>query len=680
MSLYENNIQALLPINPLLASRIFAVTENKQFEVFQGKDSVDINLLDLSNQLFMYANPVNDIIALSEHKKDQERYPYRYFFGIANGIYLKMALKAPALKRVLLVEPNIELLYIVFNLIDFSEEIRTKKLIIESADELDFTVAFNYLNDDEGKLFAKLFDLETASNYYDTAYADEYAKVISKMTQALSHVIMGHGNSAIDSLMGIEHHFVNLPQMIEGPKFAKLIGKHMGETAIVVSTGPSLTKQLPLLKKIQDHVTIISVDASFPILEKHGIKPDYVTVLERVPETGKFFENNSLEFQKDVKFICVSIIHEAVKNAIREGDLYLEMRPHGYTQFFGLDDFGYLGTGMSAANLAHELAVILDYKNCILIGQDLAFGDDDTSHAADHTFTVNEESTEGHDIFTTRYGGGGEIRTTYYWELFRNHFESLIKQTSSFFTTINSTEGGSRIEGSTEMSFSDAVEKYVDMGLHKKSIKAERPTKSEIKAYTEKMIEKTNFILKEAVEKQELIEKTFIEVQETSENLVKLTQENRLEEIDFDWLQELSDKIDVIKNFTHDSVFNLMFFDTIQSYMVQMELDFAVLHVSKAETDIEKKSKLIDWVMKHRYWLFALAGGIDAQRLTMIKAIETWPKELQDQLTIPEKHEIPYSQEKYEKLKVQAEKEQKEREKEAQESLDKVTERIAPTE
>ena len=84
--------------------------------------------------------------------------------------------------------------------------------------------------------------------------------------------------------------------------------------------------------------------------------------------------------------------------------------------------------------------------------------------------------------------------------------------------------------------------------------------------------------------------------------------------------------------------------------------------------------------MKHRYWLFALAGGIDAQRLTMIKAIETWPKELQDQLTIPEKHEIPYSQEKYEKLKVQAEKEQKEREKEAQESLDKVTERIAPTE
>jgi len=679
MTTYEKNIQALLPLNPLLASRIFAITGNKQFEVFQGKDSVDVNLLDLTNELFMYANPVNDIIALSEHNKDRERYPYRYFFGIANGIYIKMALKAPALKRVLLIEPNLELLYIAFNIIDFSQEISDKKLIIESADELDFTVAFNHLNDDEGKLFAKLFDLETVSNYYDAAYSDQYATVISKMTQALSHVIMGHGNSAIDSLMGIEHHFMNLPQMIQGPKFSKLIGKHMGETAIVVSTGPSLTKQLPLLKKIQDHVTIISVDASFPILEKNGIKPDYVTVLERVPETGKFFENNALESQKDVKFICVSIIHEAVNSAIREGDLYLEMRPHGYTQFFGLDDFGYLGTGMSAANLAHELAVILDYKNCILIGQDLSFGDDDTSHAADHTFTVNEETTEGHDIFTTRYGGDGEVRTTYYWELFRNHFESLIKQTNSFFTTINATEGGSRINGSVEMTFHDAIQKYVDTSLQKQSIKAEYPTKSEIKAYSKKMIEKTNFILKEAVDKQEVIEKTFIEVQETSENLVKLTHEDRLEEIDFDELQKLSDKIDTIKDFTHDPVFNLMFFDTIQSYLVQMELDFAVLHVSKAETDIEKKAKLVDWIMKHRYWLFALAGGIDAQRLTMIKAIQTWPKELQDQVIIPEKHEIAYSQEKFETLKIQAEKEQKVREAEAEEKLNKVTEQIVPT-
>ena len=69
------------------------------------------------------------------------------------------------------------------------------------------------------------------------------------------------------------------------------------KTAIVVSTGPSLTKQIPLLKKIKDHVTIISVDASFPILEKHGIKPDFATVLERVPETANFFKNNDKEFQ-----------------------------------------------------------------------------------------------------------------------------------------------------------------------------------------------------------------------------------------------------------------------------------------------------------------------------------------------------------------------------------------------
>lgn len=58
---------------------------------------------------------------------------------------------------------------------------------------------------------------------------------------------------------------------------------------MIVSTGPSLYKQLPLLKEHADKITIFSVDASFPILVKHGIKPDVVVTLERVEPTADFF-------------------------------------------------------------------------------------------------------------------------------------------------------------------------------------------------------------------------------------------------------------------------------------------------------------------------------------------------------------------------------------------------------
>lgn len=653
-TVFGKNLQAIFSINTPLGLKILSIQENKNFEVFQGKDPVAINILDLNKHLFMYDNPVNDVLTLSEQTKIQMNYPYRYFFGIANGIYLKMALQSPALKRAILFEPNIELLYIVLNLIDYSEEIAAKKLLIEADKDFDFTDAYKYFNEHECQLFARLFELEILSEYYVQTEHESILKITSVLTETLLQVVMGHGNCSIDSLMGIEHHFKNLPDMINGPKFTKIFGKGVGETVIIVSTGPSLTKQIPLLKKIKDHVTIISVDASFPILEKHGIKPDFVTVLERVPETAKFFENNTLDFQKDVNFVCVSIIHEAVKNAIREGNLLLQMRPHGYTKYFQFDDYGYLGNGMSAANLAHELAVMLDFKNIIFIGQDLAFGEDDTSHAQDHTFTINEEKTTGHDIFVTKYGGRGTIRTTFYWNIFRNTIQDVIKKTASFITSINATEGGAQIVGAIEMPFAEAIEKYVDFSLIKHHIPLEYLTADEISQHTQQMIDKTNFMLKEAAEKQELIEDLFIKIQEVSEKLVALSEADRLEEIDFDYLHSLNDQLDIVKGFLDDKTFNRMFFDTIQSFMIHLEIDMADIFIHNPQSDIEKKAKLIDWIMRHRYWLFVFAGGLDAQFTTIIRAIQEWPSELLDKIIIPKKRLLKVDQEKYELMKEKA--------------------------
>lgn len=653
-TIFGKNVHAIFSSNPGLGLQIINIQENKRFEVFQGDDPVAINFLDLDTNHFMYNNPLEDILAYAEHSDKQLFYPYRYFFGIANGVYLKMALQAPALRRAVVFEPNIELLYIVFNLIDFSEDLLSKKLLIDSNPNFDFTDAYKLFNEHESQLFARLFELESLSNYYLQTEQETYLKLTNVLTETLLQVVMGHGNCSIDSLMGIEHHFINLPDLIKGPKLTKIFGKGEGDTAIIVSTGPSLTKQLPLLKKIQNHATIISVDASFPILEKHNIKPDFVTVLERVPETGKFFEHNSPEFQKDVHFVCVSIIHEAVKNAIRTGNLILEMRPHGYTRYFGFDEYGYLGNGMSAANLAHELAVLLDFKNIIFIGQDLAFGEDNTSHAQDHTFTVNEEKTEGHDIFVTKYGGEGKIRTTFYWNIFRNTIQDTVKKTSSFITTINATEGGAQIVGALEIPFAEAIETYIDPTFVKTLIPLEYPSEDEIILLQAKMIEKTNYMLQEAVQKQEIIEDLFMKIQEVSETMVELNASNRLEEIDFDYLYALDTQLDTVKGFLEDSTFHSMFYDTIQSFMVHLEIDMADIFVHNPKNDIEKKAKLIDWIMRHRYWLFVFAGGLNGQFTTVVRAIQTWPDHLREQVVIPAKRSIEIDQAKYEKMKEKA--------------------------
>ena len=77
-------------------------------------------------------------------------------------------------------------------------------------------------------------------------------------------MVVAHGNSIDDMLIGIKHHIQNIPIMLENYCYTQLVLKRyeLNKTAIIVATGPSLDKQLDTLKKFVPYATIISLDAS----------------------------------------------------------------------------------------------------------------------------------------------------------------------------------------------------------------------------------------------------------------------------------------------------------------------------------------------------------------------------------------------------------------------------------
>ena len=120
-----------------------------------------------------------------------------------------------------------------------------------------------------------------------------------------------------------------------------------------------------------------------------------------------------------------------------------------------------LRIGMSAANMAFEAIFHAKFENCILIGQDLAYGSDGETHSDGHLYGT-KESRKRATMDVTAYGGEGSVKTTEIWNLFRNFFESDIyyaKQQG--MQVINATEGGARIEGSVEMPFAEARNNFV---------------------------------------------------------------------------------------------------------------------------------------------------------------------------------------------------------------------------
>ncbi|EKS2639274.1 motility associated factor glycosyltransferase family protein, partial [Campylobacter coli] len=247
-----------------------------------------------------------------------------------------------------------------------------------------------------------------------------------KLAENFKNSIVSYGNDPLDALQGIEQFVYNLPQMITHPSYKELLSKRKGisDTAIIVSTGPSLTKQLPLLKKYANKATIFCADSSYPILAKQGIKPDYVCMLERTEITAEFFNHDFGEFDKDIVFVCAGVVHPKTIEYLKNKTFIITQKVLAFPYYINLKNFCYAAVGFSVAHTLSYLATHLSHKNIIFIGQDLAYAENGNSHPDDYQNSANYESQMYEHILTTAYGGNGKVETHSIWLLFKNWFEN----------------------------------------------------------------------------------------------------------------------------------------------------------------------------------------------------------------------------------------------------------------
>ncbi len=235
--------------------------------------------------------------------------------------------------------------------------------------------------------------------------------------------------------------------------------------ALVVSAGPSLNKQLPLLAENQDLFTILAVDTVWPILHKHGIRPDFLVALD--PKTSPSWPANGLDEQT----------HFMVDVGCSPKMVWSHNRNHVFTSCHSqvnacLADFGgladHLSTGGSVATTAFNLAELAGANPIILIGQDLALtGGRD--HADGYLYKYDEahlkaRTNAGYDV-EGYYGD--RVRTERQLLLYKNWFEDRIKTLSPDRMVINATEGGARIAGALQIPFAQVCAEIRSTSMRK---------------------------------------------------------------------------------------------------------------------------------------------------------------------------------------------------------------------
>ncbi|EAJ1296524.1 motility associated factor glycosyltransferase family protein, partial [Campylobacter jejuni] len=494
-------IQALLSgVNEPLGNKLLNFIQNKTCSRFNIDEN--LNIYDKTHNVFMYENLEEEINFFYQSILEKTpRYPFACIYGIGNALLIKNLSKH--YKHLFIFESEIELFILALSTIDLSEELKVYKVVLFDCVAKDLEIQIAMIFDQQSILeYLSLYEMFISSHYYLKYYETSILSLNELCIKSASVAIRNADITCFLPLLTHGQFLQNIPSMLESIPFQRILSerKNKFENAIVVSAGPSLAKQLPLLKAYQDKAVIFCADGALSMLEKEGIVPDYVTNLDFTDLAMKFFQNKENKTSLNI-LSCAT--HPNVVHSLKAENCMIVLRNKALYQRFNLNDFGYIDTGTHVSHFSYTLALALGFKNIIMIGQDLAFDEKGNSHSKGFDFGEKFSGEENIDkLKVPAYAGKGEVLTHITWNDYRIKLEYLFACNDQKAKFYNATEGGARINFTEELSFKECCEKL----LTKEKPKFELP-KSLTKNRSDKLLVK----FKEKIQKDQENAKRFLD-------------------------------------------------------------------------------------------------------------------------------------------------------------------------
>lgn len=453
--LIDNNIK-ILSKNPLhwigtpkedeVAYPVFMASENDDIEYFRDEQN---NILKVSDQL-------DPNFKTNIYKKE-----LIFVIGI-NSIHeiSKIYKQKNAASIMIIIEPRIGF---------FQHVLANKELsILKNEDILLFVDNIELLPNFLSSFIYNLRFLSLLQNikFYITNYYRNFDLNITKncinyIRKNIISTLKTVGNSIEDSLQGLSNNLQNIKWIQKSKNPAYIKNKYVGKPAIIVSAGPSLNKNISQLKNAQGKAIIIAVDTTLKILLKEGIVPDFVCSVERIEKVYEYFYKN-VTVPNTVTLVAPPLLDPRIFEEF-QGELMLPFRL-GVGEYkwlksiFNVDDDGFIEMGTSCAHVAFGLAMHLGASPIILMGQDLAYGQENQTHALGAYNDSNQNNNDSIENEVTEGYYDETVNTTKTWLQFKIWFETKIIEYG--LNVINATEGGAKIYHTTQMPLKDAINKY----------------------------------------------------------------------------------------------------------------------------------------------------------------------------------------------------------------------------
>lgn len=384
---------------------------------------------------------------------DEVNRPY-FIYGFSNGMAVNKFKQKISDKSVMIVyEPSFDIFYSVISSIDLTDIFEQSRIIlyVKGINESYLKSSLGYIISFESIQKAKYIILRQ----YDILFYNEYKDYIDILRQTVNTILAdtvyySHNSKMVQNVIA-----KNMKWLREFRTVNQYIDK-MGENgiAIIVGAGPSLSKNIELLKQIKGKAFILATDSAVKKMAKHNIKPDAFMSIDSEKnglEYNDILINTPLIMDINVKPELVennkSVKIISAKNAILISQICEKLKILLYSA----------ETGGSVSCSAFSVLKMWNFKKIVLIGHDFAYTDG-MIHAEGIFENNNTKIKE--EVRYVEDNDGNLIETGFDYEIYLHWFENEIEKWTDG-EVINATEGGARVKGATVMTLQQVIDRYL---------------------------------------------------------------------------------------------------------------------------------------------------------------------------------------------------------------------------
>jgi hypothetical protein len=258
--------------------------------------------------------------------------------------------------------------------------------------------------------------------------------------------------------MRLANLFNNLPVLCQSTPVSALKDAFKGLPIVAVAAGPSLDKNIRMLRKAHGKSLIIAVDAALKPLLASGITPDIIATLDPIDKNVEKFSGILPNQLKDVGLVFAPEGNRAIPKLFT-GPRFFTNSQNTFTDWL-IGHFGAVPDFPPMYTVSHLAFLVARHMGCdpiILAGFDFSFpGNRHHSKGCAKTWTVDFEKWKFIEIEDIH---GGKVKTFDQFLYMLRLLEREIIKTKAL--CIDATEGGARIRGTTIFPLKEALSMYV---------------------------------------------------------------------------------------------------------------------------------------------------------------------------------------------------------------------------